>query len=68
VVSTSIGAEGLGAQDGRHLLIADSPLAFAEAVSRLLACNAQRVELARAARLLLEKEFTWETAWTKLAF
>jgi glycosyltransferase involved in cell wall biosynthesis len=36
VVSTSKGAEGLDAKHNHHLLIADSPMAFAEAVLRLL--------------------------------
>ena len=35
VVTTSIGAEGMGLIDGEHILIADSPAAFARAVVRL---------------------------------
>jgi len=68
VVSTTLGAEGLGARDGESLLLADSGPAFAEAVSRLLACIELRQSLGAAGRLLLEKEFTWETAWEKLDF
>jgi glycosyltransferase involved in cell wall biosynthesis len=36
VVSTTIGAEGIDVTPGEHLLIADEPAAFAEAVVRLL--------------------------------
>lgn len=36
VVSTTLGCEGLGGADGEHLLIADTPTAFAEAVVRLI--------------------------------
>ncbi len=36
VVSTSLGAEGLGVEDGRHLLIADSAQGLAAACARLL--------------------------------
>jgi hypothetical protein len=68
VVSTTIGAEGLSARDGDHLVLADTAASFAEAVSRLLACPKIRREIGRAGRLLLEKEFTWENAWKKLAF
>jgi glycosyltransferase involved in cell wall biosynthesis len=68
VVSTTIGAEGLGARDGEHLLIADGPAAFARATARLLACSELRTELATAGSLLLHKEFTWETAWRNLDF
>jgi glycosyltransferase involved in cell wall biosynthesis len=68
VVSTTLGAEGLGARDGENLLLADGGPAFAEAVSRLLACTELRQRVSAAGRLLLEKEFTWETAWKKLDF
>ncbi len=68
VVSTTVGAEGLPARDGEHLLIADGSRAFAGAVSRLLKCSSLRENLGQAGRLLLEKEFTWERAWQKLDF
>ena len=68
VVSTTLGAEGLSACDGEHLLLADGATAFAAAVSRLLACSDLRRNLGSSGRRLLEKEFTWETAWTKLNF
>ena len=68
VVSTTLGAEGLPAQDGHNLLLADSGTAFAEAVTRLLNCSNLRQSLGSAGRLLLEKEFTWETAWKSLDF
>jgi glycosyltransferase involved in cell wall biosynthesis len=68
VVSTTIGAEGLPVRDGEHLLLADGPLQFAEAVNRLLACSDLREKLSVAGRLLLEKEFTWEKAWRQLKF
>jgi polysaccharide biosynthesis protein PslH len=67
-VSTSIGAEGLPVRDGEHLLLADGAEAFAQAVTRLLACKELRETLASAGRLLLEKEFTWEKAWGRLEF
>jgi glycosyltransferase involved in cell wall biosynthesis len=68
VVSTSIGAEGLDARDGEHLVLADGALAFAGAVTRLLACKDTRAQFGAAGRLLLEKEFTWEKAWERLDF
>jgi polysaccharide biosynthesis protein PslH len=68
VVSTSIGAEGLAARDGEHLIIADGAQPFAAAIARLLACKNLREEIAASGRLLLEKEFTWEKAWGNLAF
>jgi glycosyltransferase involved in cell wall biosynthesis len=68
VVSTTIGAEGLEACDGEHLLLADDAAAFAAEVTRLLACKSMRAGLGVAGRLLLEKEFTWEKAWDRLDF
>ena len=68
VVSTEIGIEGLPARHGEHLLVADGAAGFADAVSRLLACNNLRESLSRAGRLLLEKEFTWDAAWQSLNF
>jgi glycosyltransferase involved in cell wall biosynthesis len=68
VVSTTLGAEGLAARDGEHLLLADSAPAFAEAVSRLLARPQDRQRLGMAGRLLLEKQYTWDAAWRRIDF
>lgn len=68
VVSTTVGAEGLCAQDGEHLLVADNAPAFAQAVTRLLGSADLRLKLGSAGRLLLEKDFTWQAAWRKLDF
>jgi len=68
VVSTSIGAEGLPARDGEHLLLADTPEAFIAAVSRLLTCKDLRSALGNSGRKLLEKDFTWVSAWINLDF
>jgi glycosyltransferase involved in cell wall biosynthesis len=55
VVSTSIGADGLGAEDGTHLLIADTPEDFADACLRALSDSDLREHLvANGHRLLLE--------------
>ncbi|NLX35939.1 MAG: glycosyltransferase [Chloroflexi bacterium] len=59
LVSTTLGAEGIGARNGRDLLLADDPVAFAEAVLRLLADRRQAVELGRAARAFVERHYDW---------
>jgi len=66
VVSTTLGAEGLHARHGEHLLIADSAQEFADAVSAALSEAKLRTSLGEAGRALLEAEFTWEAAWDKL--
>jgi polysaccharide biosynthesis protein PslH len=68
VVSTALGAEGLPARDGENILLADAPDQFAAAVTRLLACTDLRHRLGTTGRSLVEKEFTWETAWRVLDF
>jgi polysaccharide biosynthesis protein PslH len=67
VVSTTLGAEGLPAQHGENMLIADTPQRFAEAVTTLLESPELRRKLGLAGRSLYEAEFTWPMAWSKLA-
>lgn len=66
VVSTTIGAEGLGARDGEHLLIADDAAQFADAILRLLGDPDLRERLGTAGRKLYRTRFTWPAAWQKL--
>ncbi len=68
VVSTSLGAEGLQARAGEHLLLADDATSFADSVSGLLENPAARLGMGRAGRYLYECEFTWEAAWKRLHF
>ena len=56
VVATTLGAEGLGAQDGIHLLIGDTVDAIAAACARLLTDQALRETMVdRAHRLFLDR-------------
>ena len=66
VVSTTLGAEGLGAVEGEHLLLADDAEHFAAAVLRLLNDHALRARLGGAGRALYEEQFTWPAAWRRL--
>ncbi len=68
VVSTRLGAEGLPARAGEHLLLADNAPAFCEEVSSLLASPSLRDRIGRAGRYLFECEFTWEAVWRSLQF
>ncbi len=62
VVSTRIGVEGLPVVDGVHALLADEPVAFADAVTALLQDPCRRADLAQTARAWVEAEFSWERA------
>jgi glycosyltransferase involved in cell wall biosynthesis len=66
VVSTSIGAEGLGGTDGQSLLLADSPRDFIKAVGSLLTDDKVRQSIARKGREEYERKFTWPMAWKAL--
>lgn len=61
VVSTTLGAEGLAVQSGKHLLIADSPTDFANACTLLLKDGALRKRLGDAAQQLVRQHYQWET-------
>ena len=59
VVSTSIGAEGLPVKNGEHIILADTPEKFAEAVIFLLKNPDFRYKIAHNARNYILKNFDW---------
>ena len=59
VVSTSVGAEGLGAVDGEHMLIRDTPQGFADAVVEILDHPHLGQELGQRGRAWVEKYHAW---------
>ena len=61
VVSTTVGAEGLGIDPGLHYTCADQPRAFADAVVSLLKDPARRAQLGGAGRHLVETCYSWPT-------
>jgi polysaccharide biosynthesis protein PslH len=66
VVSTSVGAEGLDLENGRHVLIADNPADFADAVKRLFLNPAYRHSLALEGRQLAKEKYSWRILAEKL--
>jgi len=60
VVSTRIGAEGLEVEDGRHLLLADSPDDFADACISLSRDGARRAALSREGIKLARERYDWQ--------
>jgi glycosyltransferase involved in cell wall biosynthesis len=59
VVSTTLGAEGLEMESGRHFVAADGPRAFADAVVALLRDGHRRRRIAAAGRALVEARYSW---------
>jgi glycosyltransferase involved in cell wall biosynthesis len=59
VVTTTIGCEGLSVVDGEHLMVADDPQPFAEAVARLMSDRKLAMDLGRNGRALIERDYIW---------
>ena len=61
IVSTSIGAEGLPVTNGKEILLADTPEAFAEAVVSLIRQESSAAELGKQAAAKVRERFGWDT-------
>ncbi len=66
VVSTTIGCEGIAVRDDIHLLIADDPGTFAEAVIGLLERPETGRRLGAAGRRLVVQDYSWALAGARL--
>lgn len=66
IVSTSIGAEGLGARHGEDMMIADSAPEFAAAVTEVLQDPDLRRRLGSAARRTAMERFSWDVIGAKM--
>jgi len=62
IVSTTLGAEGIGTVHSEHLMLADDAASFASAVVNLFEDAARGQELGRAGRKLVEEKYSWATA------
>jgi len=58
VVTTTIGAEGIDYEDGKHLLIANTPEEFASQIARLVEHHDYCEEVGRNARRLIAEEYS----------
>jgi glycosyltransferase involved in cell wall biosynthesis len=61
VVTTSIGLEGIKAENKKHILVADSEEEFSDAINYLLLNPDARARIGRKARELIKKRYTWES-------
>ena len=66
VVATTVANAGIGAEPGRHLVLADDPKAMADAVLALFADPARRAAMGAAARRFVEDNWTWEAHYLRL--
>jgi glycosyltransferase involved in cell wall biosynthesis len=63
IVSTSIGAEGIEIQEGKNILIADTPEALADAVVRVLREPALGNSLRENGRHWVEERYDWRRVY-----
>jgi glycosyltransferase involved in cell wall biosynthesis len=66
IVTTSIGCEGIEAENNEHYLVADNPQEFARATTEILRNDDLRVRLGQNARQLAEKKYDWNIISNKL--
>ncbi len=62
VVATTVGLGGLRAIPGEHLLVADTPYDFTDAILRILHNPSLRQDLVRKARELVKDFYSWEAS------
>ncbi len=67
MVSTTVGCEGIDVHSGEHLLVADAPDDFADAVALLLRDPGLGNRLGAAGHRLARDHYSWEGAATQLA-
>ncbi|MCJ7725670.1 MAG: glycosyltransferase [Acidimicrobiia bacterium] len=60
MVVTTVANEGIGAEPGRHLLVADAPAEFAAAIVSLLGDPERRTAMGAHARTFIVEQWSWE--------
>lgn len=58
-VTTSVGAEGIEVENGRHLMVADDPAEMAASVEALLTDEILWQSLQDESRALIKERYTW---------
>lgn len=66
VLSTSVGAQGLGLEHGREVILADKAAEFSAQMTSLLSNASLRSCLSGAGRKLVERQYGWSSIGTRL--
>ncbi len=66
IVSTRIGAEGVVLEDGKNILIADTPQEIADAVLKIMRNEHLRERLGKSAHTQAEKKYDWRILGNKM--
>jgi glycosyltransferase involved in cell wall biosynthesis len=67
VVSTTVGAEGLGVEDGADILLRDDPYALSDAIVKLLRDRALAGRLGKEAAMRVQKHNSWKSVTADFA-
>jgi sugar transferase (PEP-CTERM/EpsH1 system associated) len=67
LVSTTVGVEGVDVEPGRHALVADGPVEYADGIVDLLGDPERRRRMAEEGRALVERCYGWPAAVAQLA-
>lgn len=59
LITTTVGAEGLGAKDDKEVIVEDNPESIANAVLRVLSQPKLAASIAKNARDLVERKYSW---------
>jgi glycosyltransferase involved in cell wall biosynthesis len=60
LVTTTVGAEGLGAKDNKEIIVEDEPEKIAKAVLNILDSPNLASNIAKNARTLVEQKYSWD--------
>lgn len=66
LITTKVGAEGLGARDGKEIIVSDSHEKLAKKTIEILSSPDKARKLSEAARKLVEEKYSWEIMAEKL--
>ena len=66
VVATSIAVEGLGVEDGKHVILADTAALMSDKIARLLDSPEERSLLSRRAKKFVTQQYDWKYISSKL--
>jgi glycosyltransferase involved in cell wall biosynthesis len=66
VVTTTVGLEGIQAEPGLDVLVADDPYEFAQATIRILKDQEMQVRLSKNGRQLARDKYDWQVVLSKL--
>jgi len=67
VVSTTVGAEGLSLEKGKHILLADTVAEFVEAVTELMENEELSKNMGLSARKFVEENYSYDMIGKKMA-